>query len=467
MDTAISPQESSSKKRIYLRNQLLALRTIGHSGTDNINHIPKELRRPYRGSRAGAKVKARVLVKRWKFKPSIPLCVMGNVNSFTNKTDELASLVKNVKLYRECSLMCLTETWLNNNIPDASIELTGFSHVRADRDPSWNHNLVFLHPQYTPLVHRQKHTMRSFRKWSPETEEALRDCFDSTDWSVLQESHGEDIEGVTNCTTDYLNFCMDIVVPTRTVCCYLNSKPWITTDVKNLLNRKKQVFKEGDLTEMKRVQGELKVGLREAKELYKKKIEQKMQRNSIREVWEAMKTITGSKRSNGTVDGDVVKANELNHFYNRFDVSTPAAPTVRGQLRGLRPGKAVGPDKVCPRLLKVCATELGEPLQYVFNLSLRLGKVPTMWKTSCLIPVPKKTHPSQLNDFRPVVLTSHMMKTMEQLLLKILRPQVCHALDPLQFAYQEKVGVEDAITYLLHRTHSSGQRERRCENHVF
>ncbi|KAK0143583.1 putative RNA-directed DNA polymerase from transposon X-element [Merluccius polli] len=47
-----------------------------------------------------------------------------------------------------------------------------------------------------------------------------------------------------------------------------------------------------------------------------------------------------------------------------------------------------------------------------------------------------------------------MMKTMERLLLKILRPQVHHTLDLLQFAYQEKVGMEDAITYLLHRTHS-------------
>ena len=46
------------------------------------------------------------------------------------------------------------------------------------------------------------------------------------------------------------------------------------------------------------------------------------------------------------------------------------------------------------------------------------------------------------------------MKTMERLLLHVLRPQVRHALDPLQFAYQEKVGVDDAITYLLHRTHS-------------
>ena len=43
---------------------------------------------------------------------------------------------------------------------------------------------------------------------------------------------------------------------------------------------------------------------------------------------------------------------------------------------------------------------------------------------------------------------------MEQLLLHILIPQVRHALDPLQFAYQAKVGVEDAIIYLLHRAHS-------------
>ncbi|KAG5283986.1 hypothetical protein AALO_G00021700 [Alosa alosa] len=66
----------------------------------------------------------------------------------------------------------------------------------------------------------------------------------------------------------------------------------------------------------------------------------------------------------------------------------------------------------------------------------------------------RKPHPRELNDYRPVALTSHVMKTMERLVLCILRPQVRHALDPLQFAYQEKVGVDDAITYLLHRTHS-------------
>lgn len=59
---------------------------------------------------------------------------MGNVNSLANKTDKLAALVRNQKLYRECSLMCLTEMWLTSCIPTANVELPGFSVVRLDRD---------------------------------------------------------------------------------------------------------------------------------------------------------------------------------------------------------------------------------------------------------------------------------------------------------------------------------------------
>ncbi|TWW60917.1 hypothetical protein D4764_05G0010070 [Takifugu flavidus] len=54
------------------------------------------------------------------------------------------------------------------------------------------------------------------------------------------------------------------------------------------------------------------------------------------------------------------------------------ADQVRGELRKLRPREAAGQDRVCPRFLKTCAAELGEPLQRVFNLSLELGKVPTL-----------------------------------------------------------------------------------------
>ena len=46
------------------------------------------------------------------------------------------------------------------------------------------------------------------------------------------------------------------------------------------------------------------------------------------------------------------------------------------------------------------------------------------------------------------------MKVLERLVLAHLRPQVRSFLDPLQFAYQPHLGVDDAIIYLLQRAHS-------------
>ena len=48
-------------------------------------------------------------------------------------------------------------------------------------------------------------------------------------------------------------------------------------------------------------------------------------------------------------------------------------------MKKLNAGKAAGPDKVCPRLLKVCADQLAEPLQEHVNLSLQSGRVPVLW----------------------------------------------------------------------------------------
>ena len=231
----------------------------------------------------------------------------------------------------------------------------------------------------------------------------------------------------------------------------------------------------------------MKLCLKEAKDTYRRKVENKLRDNNMKEVWQGVNTIIGHRTKAG---GTVEEANEMNAFFNRFNQPTTPPPSpspnshlpppsvclplnisstsppspwpspcitadqVRGQLRKIRHRKAAGPDKVCPQMLKSCAAQLGEPLQHIFNLSLQLRTVPTLWKTSCIVPVPKKTRPSELNDYRPVALTSHLMKTLERLLLHLIRSQVQHVQDPLQFAYRAKVGVEDTVLFLLHRAHS-------------
>lgn len=107
-----------------------------------------------------------------------------------------------------------------------------------------------------------------------------------------------------------------------------------------------------------------------------------------------------------------------------------------------------------PRILKVCADQLCGVLHYMYTLSLSVSKIPAIWKTSCIVPVPKKPNAKALKDLRPIALTSHVMKCFERTVLGHLRAQVSAFQDPLQFAYRGGVGTDDALLYLLHRVHS-------------
>ena len=117
----------------YSREMLLSLQTMGRASI--FHHIPEELRWRQRGGRAGAKVKVRLMATRWKYKPSVLSILMGNVNSLTKEMGELAALVRTDRTFSsECSLLCLSETWLTQNIPDPNGDLPGFTKVGVDRD---------------------------------------------------------------------------------------------------------------------------------------------------------------------------------------------------------------------------------------------------------------------------------------------------------------------------------------------
>eukprot|EP00064_Thunnus_orientalis_P007849 superscaffoldBa00000895_g7871 len=81
----------------------------------------------------------------------------------------------------------------------------------------------------------------------------------------------------------------------RTVRCFPNNKPWITSDLKVILNKEKKAFRFGDKEELRSVQHNLTVKLRECKESYRKRLETKLQQNKGRDVWTGMKEIIGFK----------------------------------------------------------------------------------------------------------------------------------------------------------------------------
>ena len=85
-------------------------------------------RKQKRGKRAGAlaQLKAR--------RPPIPSLFLANVRSLDNKVDLLRLRMSASTEMRNCAVLCLTETWLNNNMPDSAFQIDGLQLFRADRD---------------------------------------------------------------------------------------------------------------------------------------------------------------------------------------------------------------------------------------------------------------------------------------------------------------------------------------------
>ncbi len=103
-----------------------------------------------------------------------------------------------------------------------------------------------------------------------------------------------------------------------------------------------------------------------------------------------------------------------------------------------------------PACLKSCADQLAPIFTQIFNRSLELCEVPSCFKCSTIIPVPKKPKITGLNYYRPVALTSVVMKSFERLVLAFLKASTGPLLDPLQFAYRANRSVDDAVNMGLH-----------------
>lgn len=110
----------NTPRLVYSSKELLTLRRA-RAGT--VPKLPDETCRPYRGRKAGAKLKAKQLARRWRYKSAVLSVIMGNANLLPNNIDKLAVLVKNIKTYKECSVFCFCETWLTASIPDANMAL--------------------------------------------------------------------------------------------------------------------------------------------------------------------------------------------------------------------------------------------------------------------------------------------------------------------------------------------------------
>ncbi|XP_072110653.1 uncharacterized protein [Mobula birostris] len=103
-----------------------------------------------------------------------------------------------------------------------------------------------------------------------------------------------------------------------------------------------------------------------------------------------------------------------------------------------------------PIVLRGCVDQLADVLTDIFNISLSSTIVPTCFKAATIVAVPKKSSVSWLNNYRPIALTSIIMKCFERLVMRHIKTLLPPSLDPLQFACCPSCSTDDVIATTLH-----------------
>ena len=90
--------------------------------------------------------------------------------------------------------------------------------------------------------------------------------------------------------------------------------------------------------------------------------------------------------------------------------------------------------------------------------------IPTCFKLPTIVTVPKSSKVTCLNVYRPVALTSVIMKYFERLVMTHINTIIPDNLDPLQFAYRPNRFTDDEILIALHTALS--QLDKMGNNYV-
>lgn len=200
------------------------------------------------------------------------------------------------------------------------------------------------------------------------------------------------------------------------------------------------------MTQYKVLQKQVKKELKLARLNYKDKVEYMLSTGKSCSAWEGVKSMVGMhfKKRHTSLDGklDLDLSNDLNFFYNRFnshDFSQELVfknasleqnsvnvdkDMVLKLFRGIRERTSPGLDGIGGHILKNCAVQLADIFCFIFRNSLCLYKVPHLWKESIIVPMPKNNVPKSLNEYRPVALTSLIMKIFERIVKDALLTMV-------------------------------------------
>ena len=329
----------------------------------------------------------------------------------------------------------------------------------------------------------------TFRNYSDHNKQIFSDLLQRETWVDIQEC--TTVDACIEAFYAKLNLFLDEAFPLlerrqRQKCI---SKPWITTDLKNLIRRKNKLYvifnkRPTLLNEIryKSLKRTVRKVLRQSqRDYYHRQIEENS--NNIKKTWEILNSLLGRttrkgqvtelKIDNRTITNPQEIVNNLNNHFsnigNKIIQAIPPSPLdshsfLRGSyqqsiffnpvteaevlicisdLKNCSPGC----DGLRPQLVKENVFSLIKPLVHIFNLSLTQGTVPRLLKRAYITPVHKAGDTDRLNNYRPISVLNVMSKLLERLVYNRLLSFINHhsILSNSQFGFRKKHSCDLAL----------------------
>ena len=104
-------------------------------------------------------------------------------------------------------------------------------------------------------------------------------------------------------------------------------------------------------------------------------------------------------------------------------------------LKSLNPNKAQGADNIHGKILKHCSASLSKPLALIYATCYSTGCIPADWKMANVVPVHKKGSKAEVTNYRPISLTSIVMKIFERIIRDDLISRCHHLIDSRQHGF--------------------------------
>ena len=151
-------------------------------------------------------------------------------------------------------------------------------------------------------------------------------------------------------------------------------------------------------------------------------------------------------------------------IYPKFSFATVENSKVLTFIRSIK-SNSVGSDQTSLIIIKIISSVLLDHITFIINKSITSGIFPTMWKQSRIVPLPKKSNPTELSDIRPIRILPSLSKVYELILKEQISTFVFdnNIIPPIQSGFRS---LDSTTTALLHITDelfkATGQRKISC-----